>query len=262
MEPDELEPGTIIAGFSLQLPLDDETCRAHIAASLACSLPEAVNRAGITVVANGPSARDVDLSIITGTTLAVNGAIRLFTDKGLSPTFWACCDPQAIVADFLPDNPPKNTVYFVASKCHPSVFEKLKDRHVRIWHVMDHPVEGRSNIVASHSITMSAAWLMHRLGYTDMDFYGWDGCFTGTRHHASDDSVWDPDKTIWLNYGGQIIDGEIIGGRAYATTRAWAAEAKGAEQFFQVAKYFDINVILHGDGMFKCTQESILSTPA
>lgn len=253
---DEIAPGTVITGFDAILPLDDTQCLAHIAASAARLLPEAVSRKRLHVIANGPSALLADLENLYPT-LALNGSIKLFTDAGLAPTYWAGCDPQAVLADYLPDNPPESTVYFVASKAHPSVFNKLKDRDVRVWHLMDYPAPGRARIALASSVTMSAAWLMHRLGFTDFEFWGWDGCFMDGRHHASDASSWG-DAPLHVNYGGKVVGDEVIGGRTFPTTRSWAAEAHCAEQFFQLAKYFDIGVTLHGDGMFKAAQGLIL----
>jgi hypothetical protein len=166
------------------------------------------------------------------------------------------CDPQAIVADFLPEHPPRETIYLVASKCHPAVFEKLEKAgcNVRIWHLPDHPTPGKSHVALCSTITLCATWLMYRLGFTDFDYYGWDGCFMDGRHHAVGDADWG-DPPLHLNYGGEIEGHEIVGGRTFATTRSWALEAEGAQQFFQLAKYFDIGVVLHGDGMFRYAKE-------
>jgi hypothetical protein len=249
-------PGTIITGFQPIPPVSDAVCRAQIAASMARGLPEAVaGRSSITIVANGPSAHQADLAAIKGPTLAVNGSIQLFLEKGLAPTYWAACDPQALVADFLPDEPPAETVYFVASKCHPAVFEKLKNRKVLIWHLADFPVEGRNHTVLAPTITICAAWLMYRQGFTDFEFWGWDGCFMDGQDHAAFNHGAEPE--ISIIYGAKLVDGQAVGGRKFPTTRSWAAESHGAEQFFQLAVYFDIGVKVHGDGMFACAIETM-----
>lgn len=256
MEPDAIRPGTIIGGFDIQVPLSDETCQRHIAETLARGLPEAVARRHLTVIANGPSARDVDLNNIAFETLALNGAIMLFAEQGLAPTYWACCDPQEVVASLLPSNPPERTIYFVASKCHPAVFEKLKGRDVRVWHIADHPADGRQRVALCSSVTLSATWLMTRLGFTDFDYYGWDGCFIDGRDHAANGNP-DMVPTVHINYGGKVEGGEVIGGRTFATSRTWAAEAHGVEQLCQLASYFGFGITIHGDGMFKCAYEAI-----
>lgn len=259
LSPDgEVPAGARVTGFQAILPVSDNGCRAQIAATLARGLPEALSRRRLVVIANGPSALEADLSSL-GDTLALNGAIRLFTDKGLSPTYWACCDPQAVVADLLPDDPPKDTIYFVASKCHASVFEKLKDRKVFVWHLLDYPLPERACVALTSSITGSASWMMHRrYAYTDFEYYGWDGCFLGDRHHASDDSPYAGD-TLEVVYGGTIVGDTIVGGEKFHTTKSWMAETHDALQFFQLVRYFGIEVTIHGRGMLRCAQKHILS---
>lgn len=256
MAPNDVGPGTVIAGFAIQVPLADDVCRAQVADSIAQGLPDAVHRRALVVVANGPSARGIDLRAIKQPTLALNGALELFLQQGLAPTYWACCDPQPVVASFIPDNPPYSTVYLVASKCHASVRERLKGRDVRLWHLPDNPAAGRAHIAQCSSVTLSASWLMHRMGFTDFEYYGWDGCFMDGRNHAaSNNDTLAP--TVHINYGGELVDGEVMGGRIFATSRTWAAESHGVQQFYQLAKYFDIGIKLHGDGMFKCAIEAL-----
>jgi hypothetical protein len=254
---DVVPNGTIIVGFDAKLPVDAETCRQQIAVNIARGLPDILKQRGLTIIANGPSAIGIDLRAIKGPTLAVNGAIKLFVEQGLAPTYWAVCDPQAKVADFQPDDPPFDTTYLVASKCHPSVFDKLADRDVRLWHLTDHSVPGHARVTVATSVTISATWLMHAMGFTDFEYHGWDGCYIGDRHHASDASVWDH-TPLEINYGGKIEGDNVIGGRTFSSTRTWAAEATDAEQFFQLARYFDLGITINGDGMFKCAREFIL----
>ncbi len=255
---EEIPEGASIE-FDLILPVDDEICRQNIAESCARQIPDALKRRKVTVIANGPSARNVNLWDIEGPILALNGSIKLFTDKGTWPAFWACCDPQELVADLLPERPPQETIYYVASKCHPAVFRKLKNNNVQIWHISDYPADGKARIPPSSSVTITASWLMARMGFTDFEFWGWDGCFMDGKHHASDDSDWSKVPILNLNYGGKIENGEVVGGRTFDTTRSWAAEARGAEQFFQLAHYFDMRVKIHGDGMFAHAQKFILA---
>ncbi len=257
---EEIPQGSVIE-FDYLLPVDDETCRQQVSDNCARKLPDAIRRRKLTIIANGPSAKKVDFSRIEGPILAVNGAINLFTDKGTWPAFWAACDPQEVVADLLPQRPPHETIYYVASVCHPAVFSKLKDHNVQLWHISDHAEKSRARLPPACSVTISATWMMHQLGYTDFEYWGWDGCLMEGLHHGSSDTEWDWDTTplLHLNYGGKITDTEVVGGRTFTTTRSWAAEAKSAEQFFQLAEYFDIGVKINGDGMFACAREAILA---
>lgn len=248
---DEAIPvGSIISDFEYIPPLNDDVCKSQIAASLKRNLPDAVRRQKLNIIAGGPSAAKAKLWQMDGPVLALNSAIRLFKETGLYPKYFAACDPQEMVADLLPDSPPYDTIYLIASKCHPSVFQKLKGRDVRLWHLRDYDADGRSRIALCPSVTLSATWLMHRMGYTDFEYYGWDGCFMDGKHHAAVDDDWSSFEHLEVNYGGKIEGSEVIGGKTFLTTRSWVAEAKAAEQFFQLADYFDLRLTIHGDGMF------------
>jgi hypothetical protein len=257
------DPGDQIE-FSSILPCSDDVCRANIALNVARMLPEVRERRRLTVIAGGPSAKYV--LPCDGDTLALNGALSLFTKQGLAPTYWAACDPQPLVADFLISAPP-STTYLLAAKCDPAVFDRLERHDVRLWHVRDHPSSGKFRQATERSVTMSAIWMMYSsFDYTDFDIWGWDGCFIDGQHHAGDGEVGEREHTF-LNYGGKIVpDAEapegvsVEGGRTFETTRTWAAEARGAEQFFQLAEYFDIGVTIHGDGMMNAARQSILGT--
>lgn len=197
-------------GFQIIVPHGEDTISAHIAHALSLGLPEFDDGPlkTLSVIANGPSASLYDFDT-PGPTLALNGALKLFTDRGKAPTYWACCDPQALVADFLV-NPPLETVYLVASKCHPLVFQMLQGRDVRLWHIDDHPMvkTGHRAIPVASSVTLCAISLMARVyGVRHFETYGWDACFNGTEHHAGQHINEDdyPDNTVSVSVGATQI---------------------------------------------------------
>ncbi len=251
-----------VVQFKINTPVDDGTIADNIAHALSLGLPEAdpgPNKR-LTVIANGPSAINAPLQ---GPTLALNGALSLFMNSGSTPTYYAVCDPQELVAKFIPDNPPKDTIYFIASKCHPSVFAKLKDRDVRLWHINDHDIpEGLNKVHVASSVTLVILPLMRRaFNYRQFDIYGWDGCYEEVapgviRHHASDLSMTDyPEETVTLTVGAtQSPDGKSFsGGRAFKTSRTWAAE--GQDAMIQLT-YADYSFTIYGDGMIKALWEN------
>lgn len=186
----------------------------------------------LTIIANGPTALHADLD---APVLAVNGAINLFGEVG--PTYWVAFDPQEGVADLLPADPPKNTIYFVASQCHPAVFDKLKGRDVRLWHV-EHPDEQfRDAVPSAVSVTLMAMQLMARLGYRRFETWGWDGCYLDGRDHAAPQAR-DPSlvEDIRIRVGDEVFE----------TTTSWAAEAQDACALLALA---DFKVTIHGGGM-------------
>lgn len=260
--------------FSIVTPCDGDELGANIAHARSLGLPaaDADPIRTLTVVANGPSARLFNPLIRTDT-LAVNGALKLFTDAGTYPTYWACCDPQALVADFLIDAP-EETIYLVASKSSPLVFQMLADRDVRVWDVDDHPTsKGPRSVACASSVTLVAMQLMRdAFGYRAFETYGWDGCFNGTEHHAGQHSDTRPDNFVQVTVGATLIPAPVMpqwmiergfrfmnnqphyeGGRTFDTTSTWAAEAQDAVVQMHYASY---SVRIHGDGLIKAILES------
>jgi hypothetical protein len=244
--------------FVLNTPATDEQLAANVAHALSLGLKSTQQRKRLIVVANGPSARlapfDTDLP-----TLALNGALRQFVERDLAPTYFAACDPQPLVADFL-RNAPKSTTYLIASKCHPDVFKTLLDQGIKpiLWHVADVDIPAHVRAPLCCSITLCASWEMRlAYGFTDLDYYGFDACYLYDEHHAGDARLPGP-TDITLNFGGQIVGEEIVGGRTFETNHTWAAEAEFAQQYFQLARYLDTNVTIHGDGMMAAMREVAL----
>lgn len=237
----EILPGTQIDGFVPIVPCNDKTCMEQMAVNILRGLPEALPpRKKLRIIANGPSALDVDLRAIKAHTLALNGSIKLFADQGVAPTYWCACDPQECVADFIPDNPPEETVYLLASKLHPKVFEKLKNRRVEVFHVGDYKVSDKQHIVCAATITLCATWLMHRRSrYSDFEYDGWDGCLLKGKHHASVDEIRE-EAEVTATWDGI----------PFPSSKSWLAELQAAQEFFAVAEYFDMNIKINGDGLF------------
>jgi hypothetical protein len=202
----------------------------------------------LSIIANGPSAREAPLE---GVTLALNGALRLFTDRGLAPTFWAACDPQPLVAEFLKDAP-EDTVYLVASKCDPSVFQALVGRRVVLWHVHEEataPLFTTSRIAPGVSITICAFELMARLGYRAFETWGWDGClFEDREQHAIPQAAINADLILIFRKPGSTAEpteDAQEGDRVFHTSRTWAHEAEDA---VQALRGFPFDVTIHGGG--------------
>ncbi len=222
--------------FELQTPLDEPTIRKHIRQALALGLPEAIGQPDtLTIIAGGPSALAAPLK---GPTLALNGALdAVFRPKGLAPTYYAACDPQAALAKML-THPPSGTTYYIASKCHPSVFKALKRRDVRLWHVRDYVPDGVS---CAPSITLTALPLFAALGWRRFEVWGWDCCYKHGRHHAGNQA-----------HAPSATDCNItVGDRVFQTTTTWAAEAQDAIQVLAVLDWMGIEVAIKGDSMIE-----------
>jgi hypothetical protein len=242
--------GDLPVRFEVRTP-PETISRANMAVSEQSGLPEAVPLRTAIIVANGPSALSAELwdrparddpGLIT---VALNGALRQFLNRGLMPTYWCACDPQALVADFLPADPPRKVTYLVASKCHEAVFAKLRGRDVRIWRLDDFGREsGRLYVPCAVSITLVAQGLFRLLGYHRFEMYGWDGCYIDGRDHASAQphSPEHDQRVSLVNAAGDIV-------QTYSTTGSWMAEAHDAA--IQAANFraMGLEMVVHGPGM-------------
>ncbi len=207
--------------FEIHTPVADVGLVANVRSCLKRGLPELPRlpptEQGLLVIANGPTARLANLRD-GRPTLAINGSLTLFLEQGIAPDYYIACDPQAHLADFL-KIAPISTTYLIASKCHPSVFEALKDRHVIVWHVGE---AGTIDLLHTHdpvgcavSVTICAFEVMERLGFCSFETWGWD-CSMGPNgeDHASPQA-----------HRGTDIENDVDG-VLFQTTTSWCLEAQ------------------------------------
>ena len=130
-----------------------------------------------------------------GDIAAVNGSLDFLMERDVKP--WACgvLDPGDHMADIV--SPHNGIFYFVASVCHPSVFDRLAGCDVILWHPSG--LFGAEGIVAAHDgpealligggSTMGLRWvnLAYVMGYRNFDLHGLDSSFRGNSTHAYPD---------------------------------------------------------------------------
>ena len=227
--------------FDLHTPVAGDEIRANIQGALGRGLPGLQSLAPFArIIAGGPSARNAPLD---GVTMALNGALKLFTDRGLAPTYWACCDPQGLMVEkFLAGPLPEETIYLVASKCAPEVFERLGDRRVVVWHVSDFAPAELLPVPCGSSVTTCAIPLLLRLGYPRQEIWGWDCCFGDDGEtHAN------PQEHFYH----EILDVEMEG-RHFKSTRSWAMEAIDlGNKVWPIYQWLGLDITIMGDGMVR-----------
>jgi hypothetical protein len=257
--------------FELVLPTTDEFLLENVAWTRAQGLKGADSRKmHLNVIANGPSAGGANFN---GMSMALNGAINLFP-KGKPPTFWCVSDPQApkpgvnMPVDFLKGKLPRKTTYYVASKCHRSVFERLnigqpwwkfwrRPYNVQTWHISDtEHAEGERVIPCATSVTLTALILAQRLGFRTVDVWGWDCCFgENGAHHAAYSELGSTAQTVDVRVGGDDW------GKHFKTTPTWALEAKEAVQILTLLRWAGVDVKIHGDGMVRAIAAEFAEAP-
>lgn len=241
-----------IINYVVDNDFTDELIRKQVAYSTRLGLPEVqqgqVTDATLYIYANGPSALTAPL---TYPSMALNGAIKLFYAKHYQPTYWAACDPGEVVLDFIRDDAQSHE-FLLASKCHKAVFDRLEWQsavgRVKLWHIDDagaSELVGKDLIPSAISVTISAIFLAHYMGYRNIVIYGWDGCYIDGRDHASPQGH---DRTNDLTL--------TIGEQSYLTTNTWAAEAEDAAQMLNMLP--DINLTIEGPGMIAAALKPFL----
>lgn len=150
----------------------------------------------MSVAAGGPSLDDTckDLS---GYIVAVNGSLKFLLDRGVIPHACAVLDPSDhIAAGLVADS---RVRYYIASICDPSVFDKLKDCDVTIWHPTPDSIGAdcpEQPLSVGGGCTVGLRWLNlgYLLGFRRFHLHGLDSSFRGGSTHAYPDRADSKDR--------------------------------------------------------------------
>lgn len=117
-------------------------------------------------------------------TVAVNGSYQWCVDNGITPDAMVMVDARPENARFL-DRIVPNCRYFLASQCHPSVFERVPTAQLTMWHNAVNPEivgeirrlygPGAMLVHGGPTVTTRALWLLDSLGVDHVELYGMDG---------------------------------------------------------------------------------------
>jgi hypothetical protein len=167
----------------------------------------------MSVAAGGPSLQDT-YKILQGYIVAVNGSLGYLLDNGVIPNACAVLDPGAHMADNLVAD--QRVRYYIASICDPSVFEKLKDCDVTIWHPTSESIGADTPdkpLSVGGGCTVGLRWLNlgYLLGFRSFHLHGLDSSFRG-QTHAYPDRADDKERIVVegretrLNFLEQVKD--------------------------------------------------------
>lgn len=239
----------------------DDTLLAQIKANSERKLPEFIpypnpHTSVLCLVGSGPSVRGQLDSILEQKKkgrliVALKGAHDFLLENGIRPDWCVMLDPQEKIVNCVQLNE-KEITYFIASQCHPLVFEHLKDNYVILWHALsgigeEKILEGRVLIGGGTTTGLRAMNMVYSLGYRYAHLYGFDSCVTeqeGKTYkriniHKEDTGMDEP---------GKIID-VWVGKRRFWANPAMAAQAQEFQQAMAVLKGMKVNV--HGDGLIR-----------
>ena len=103
--------------------------------------------------------------------------------------------------------------YFIASQCHPTVFEGLPKERTYIWHtgeelvndILDKQDEHWWHIPGGSTVLLRAIPLFRMLGFKRFHLFGCDSCLDNETHHAYEQTENDGDIVLPVNVGGKIF---------------------------------------------------------
>jgi len=228
----------------------------NIQQSITRQLPQVkehpVNDQRIAIVGGGPSLEDtideLQQCVDDGVKLvALNGTHDWLVERGFKPSAMIMVDSRPDNARFV-QKPVSTCKYFIASQCHPDVFDALKDNEVYIWHannsigeeqiLEDYYLKNFRFIIGGSTVLLRGIWLMRTLGFTEMDVFGFDSCDMNGKHHAYDQPE---------NDGCEMREVTCMGKKFQCA--AWqASQFDDFQHFIQMfGDKFKLNV--HGEGL-------------
>ena len=177
--------------------------------------------------------------------VTVNGSCKYCMDRGLTPSAMIMLDSREFNNRFVMPVI-KDCKYLISSQCHPSVFEKLKERQVWIWHVAGDDNydllekkygEEYFPIMGGSTVALRAIHLLRLLGFHKFEIYGFDSCVIG-KHHAYDQPENDKEENINVT----------VADKEFTCTAAHYHQAREfVEMISKTGQHYDI--IVHGDGL-------------
>ena len=173
--------------------------------------------------------------------LAVNGAHDLLCEHGLPPDLFLTVDPRDIRHNLRQKN--EQTVYLLASRVAPEVFEHLREHRVILWHSAGHPLEmpafegvSARKIGGGSTSGLRAIAVSYLMGFRNFVLYGMDSCNDANGRKRFDSGV------------STVTTDVVIDGRTFICSMAMAAQANE----FQMCTYGlmpDVHIEVKGDGL-------------
>jgi uncharacterized Rossmann fold enzyme len=226
-------------------PVALENIRAALARDLAEFAPAPFSHDGTLVVCgSGPSLpdhideiraeRERDRPIV-----AVKGAHDLLVKNGIEPEMFVSVEAKPRLENVQLHT--ENTIYFLSSRCDPSLFDLLKDRKVMLFHsyggtplpeLSGHNVVGGGTTSGLRAITLG-----YLLGFKRFVLYGFDSCLNEKGQKRYDSDVMKPE---------QIVD-RIVGGRKFLCNGGMALQADEFQEAYRAMP--GITFDIKGDGL-------------
>ncbi len=207
----------------------------------------------IAIVGGSPSLKDKLEEIGNRKALgqeiwALNGAHDYLIKNGIIPSACVFLDARKDNAVFV-KNPHKEITYYVASQCHPSVFDALGGYKVVVYH---NNTPGAYELLekidtdkpthlfnGGTTVGMKAMVLAHRLGFKHIHLYGMDSSYRNDEGHAYAQP---------LNAGERILD-VLCGEESFKCAPWMITQAQDFQQIADELAQDDCIITVAGDGL-------------
>lgn len=221
------------------------------------------SRGACSIVGSGPSIEQTHTEL-RGDVIAINSSIGFLLDRGIIPKWAMIWDAADICEKFAIPHP--DITYLIASRCHPKVFERLKDCKVVVWHAAGDnnimALMNRADVIAKQPCeeplinggtagVTRTMFLATALGYTELHIYGADSSYSGDKTHINGSLVYEKDIMVAVGDNPPIF---------FRTTPEWCAQVNEYRNMFCILTCCGPNIKLrvHGHGMLR-TVHDILS---
>jgi uncharacterized Rossmann fold enzyme len=258
VKPDNLPKDAALLQIRAKCVYEDDQLLDHVRSAMKRPIahfgPSPQNDHEAVLVGSAPSVRDCldeirALKERGGYIFAIKAAHDFLIDNGIIPHLALMVDPQPHIKKCF-QKKRDEIFYFVASQCHPEVFDYFKDNKVVLWHLLTGK-EGEQEAInhemalgggsTSGMRAMTLAWAM---GFRRMHLFGYDSCMIN----------YDPEKNPVqeLKIDGTLAkDGEPlklwINERTFYCNPAMAAQCTEFEKVMNAFKG-QIQVKVYGDG--------------
>jgi len=249
----ELRPFTM----TVRCVASDEELYRNISSALARNLPvlgQHVAHGGTAVlVGSGPSVAS-QLEAIRNAKeqghviVALKDAHDWLIDHGIYPHIAVAIDPQESRAKCF-KRPSSRVDYFIASQCHPSMFDHLSAYHVQLWHLYVRkgqtvPPCGTPLIAGGTTTGLRTITLFYSMGFRHFELYGFDSCLKDGALRMNGDKP-DPDDKV-----SEIV----VDGKMFYCSPAMVAQAQEFQNIYTTAP--DIQIRAHGEGLIQTIVEA------
>lgn len=181
-------------------PVSEETLRENVRAALKSEFPLVQRRPvrRLAVVGGGPSVAEHlnELAQFDGEIWGINQTAQYLLDHEINCTLFVIDPSEEIAAHTVGVEKA-----LVASICHPKVFEGLKGKDVRIFHVDPYNAGKGLCVIGGPSAATRAPMLAAAMGYEEVTWYGCEGCFSDQTHAYRDEPQFD--RQLIVKAGGK-----------------------------------------------------------